>query len=385
MHLYGSGAILYFSGSGGVPFQPHAAEPSRYAPAMRSLLGDTLHSEIWQRLLSLETRDAVSAWHKTILSRELSARRIKEITSSAKQAREFFRNAEGAHNSVKPVLSFYGVASLSRATLLLLKRGSGEASLTRGHGLETMGWANTLSGDIPAGLAALETLRIRSCAGLFSEFVKETNNCMCMHVNSSQVDWRINYDIPPIGEEFTFGDLMSRIPDLLNEHKRTLGAANYASINTMTYTEEDGFFAKVSAGQFASFQDSYSALGFSLAHLNDWCDVRASKEIFSAQTPQYMHTYVNKTFGTIPSLHIVKPFDNGSRYSQLAITYLLSYCLGMLARYFPTQWVSLFSGDKGDGLWPAINSAQKYIDASFPELAVELIHYTLDQTESSGA
>ena len=344
-----------------------------------------MRSETWQRLLSMETRDAVGAWHTRIFASELNARRIKEITSSAKQAREFFRNSEGSDNSVKPLLSFYGVASLSRATLLLLKKGSGEASLTPGHGIETVGWATTLSGEISTGLTGLESLRIKTCGGLFSEFMRETNNRMCMHVNFSSVDWEIAYDLPLIGEELTLGDLLSRIPDLLNEYKRIPRVSNHAYVNSMTYTEQDGFYARVNAKMFKTFQDSYEALGFSAKYDGDWCDVRASKEVFSAKPPQFMHTYINKTFGSIPTLQIVKPFESGTRYSQLAVTYLLSYCLGMLARYFPTHWVSLFSADKGDRLWPVMNSAQKYIDTSYPELVVELIHHTLDKSEQFGA
>lgn len=339
----------------------------------------------WQRLLSLETRDAVIAWHSKMYGRELNARRAKEINASAKQAREFFRNSESSDNSVKPLLTFYGVASLSRATLLLLKKGSGEASMTRGHGLTTMGWAETLSGDIHSGLQALHSLRIKTSAGLFTEFVRETSNRMCMHVNSSNVDWSIDYDIPPVGEEFTLGELLTRIPDLLDEHKRAAAPVGYASINAMTYSEKDGFFARISASQFNDFKNVYEANGFSAIFNGDWCELRADNELFSRHTPQYMHAYVNKMFGSIPSLYIAKPFDDRARYSQLAVTYLLSYYLGMLARYFPTHWVSLFSADKGDGLWPEINSAQQYVDTSFPELIVELIHYTLDQHHKSGA
>jgi hypothetical protein len=58
---------------------------------------------------------------------------------------------------------------------------------------------------------------------------------------------------------------------------------------------------------------------------------------------------------------------------------MTSYILGMLARYFPTHWMSLLSGEKGDALWPAINAAQRYIDSAFPEMVVEFIHDTLDQ------
>jgi hypothetical protein len=72
-------------------------------------------------------------------------------------------------------------------------------------------------------------------------------------------------------------------------------------------------------------------------------------------------------------LYISKPLDNDVRLSQIAITYILSYFLGMLTRYFPTQWVALHSGAKGDIIWPAIHSTQQYVEKAFPELTIELI------------
>ncbi|HEX3552497.1 MAG TPA: YaaC family protein [Thermoanaerobaculia bacterium] len=343
-----------------------------------------MQGEIWQSLLSLESRDVVSSWHKQICGRELSARRAKEITSSAKQAREFFRNSYQSNDSVKPLLSFYGVTSLGRSALLLLKRGSGEEALVPGHGFETVGWLNTLSGDISAGLSALGNLKIRTRAGLFTDFVRETGNCMCMHVNSAAVDWRIPYDIPPLGEEFTLEDLMSRIPDLKGEHRRSSQVIGYTSVNSMSYTEERGFNAKIFK-QFERFKDSYVRSGFSIARDGDCFNLSCDAATFKRCAPQFMHAYVNKMFGSIPALHLVEPFANGSRYSQMAITYMVSYCLGMLCRYFPTHWISLLGGEKGDALWPAINSAQKYIDSSFPELIVEFIHDTLDQARNAVA
>ncbi len=76
-------------------------------------------SDHWQLLFSLESRDIAAKWHLQITGRKLNARRAKEINSSAKQAREFFRNAENSNDSVRPLLTFYGVASLSRAVVLL--------------------------------------------------------------------------------------------------------------------------------------------------------------------------------------------------------------------------------------------------------------------------
>ena len=72
-------------------------------------------------------------------------------------------------------------------------------------------------------------------------------------------------------------------------------------------------------------------------------------------------------------LCLTEPFPSGARYSQLCITYMVSYVLGMLVRYYPTHWISLIQGSKGDSMWPAINLAQQTVEESFPELVSELI------------
>lgn len=339
--------------------------------------------DYWQLLFSLESRDVVTKWHRKVAGRELNARRAKEINYAAKQAREFFRNADSSNDSVKPLLTFYGVASLSRAVVLLLRRTSGEASLNAGHGLETVGWRSVLGGDLPSGLSALGQLKIKTCSGLFSDFLNETKNHICMHVRSSEVDWGLSYDIPPAGEEITLNDLISRLPDLQAQHQRSAHERYYASVNEMSYTESSGFHAKVSENYFDDFKDSYADFGYSASKSGNWFDLKCNDEIFKSYTPQYMHAYVNKAFGSIPSLYIVKPFSRESRYSQMAITYMLTYILGMLSRYFPTHWISLLTGERGDEMWPVIHAAQKYVDQCFPELVVEFIHDKLDTTEGT--
>ena len=64
---------------------------------------------------------------------------------------------------------------------------------------------------------------------------------------------------------------------------------------------------------------------------------------------------------------------SGNRYSQLAITYIISFVLGMLARYYPTHWVSLVQGNKGDAWWPVLNRAQHIAQETFPELVAEML------------
>lgn len=332
-----------------------------------------MQQETWQQLLSFESRDLVSMWFKKIHGRELNARRAKEITASAAQAREFFKNSSSSANSVKPLLTFYGVASLARALTLILRRDGGEEGLSKGHGLETVDWSSQLSGDLSIGMAALDGLKIRTCSGLFSDFVEHTQNRISIHVSSSAVDWRLKYPKPEIGEEFSFGDITRRMPDLRKEHEVLGVELLYSDVNEMTYDAATGINIKVRAKEFKNFQNRYSAMGYSFSEISGLMLLNRSSELTSDSLPQFLHSYLHKTFGTIPNLFLVEPMPSGKKYSQLCMTYIVAFVLGMLARYFPTHWVSLSQGNKGDALWPTLNRAHRCVEESFPELVAEMI------------
>lgn len=333
-----------------------------------------MRTEAWQALYFLESRDAVTRWHKKICGLDLNARRSREIIASAKQAREFFRNSENSNDSVKPLLSFYGVASLSRSLTLLLQPRNGEEVLARGHGLEARDWTATLSGELSVGLASMGSIRIRTCAGLFRDFVQATANRVCLHVSSSGVDWRLSYDVPAMGKEITFDDLLSRIPDLQTEYVQSGKHAAVALVQSLTYSSDTGLKCTLSSSEFECFKASYLERRFMLEGAGSFCVLSCEAETMGRHPPQLVNTYLRKMFGSIPTLYIAEPFPGGDQYSQLAITYMTAYIMGMLARYFPTHWISLSSGEKGDAIWPVINSAQRYVDSVFPELVAEFIH-----------
>jgi hypothetical protein len=332
-----------------------------------------LNQEIWQQLLSLESRDITQQWFKRIHSKELNARRAKEINAAAKQAREFFRNATNSNYSVRPLLTFYGVACLSRALLLLLKVNGGEEGLTASHGIETVGWGDIMSGDTAEGMTQLANLKIRTRAGLFSDFVTHTNNRVSIHASSSEVNWHLSYDIPESGKELSIGDLFSRIPDLQKDYGNVSDVVRYAFINEITYNSDVGFRAKVNGEQFSQFRNVYEGFGYTVATEDSWCVLTCDAETFKKELPMFIHTYIHKMFGSIPNLCLAEPFSGGVRYSQLCITYMVSYILGMLVRYYPTHWISLMQGDKGDTMWPTMNRAQQFVEHSYPELVIELI------------
>jgi hypothetical protein len=338
-----------------------------------------MNSEIWQRLLLLESRDAVDRTYLKIHGRQLNARRSKEVSAAARQAREFFRNAASADFSVKPLLTFYGVASLSRSLTLILRTEGGEEGLSRGHGLETVGWPKTLSGQVSTSLAALGDLRVRTCDGLFTDLVRQTRNRLCFHVRSSAVDWRVEYDIPPAGIEVRLLDLLERLPDLHMDASALGMTKRCADVHDMTFSPEDGVWAKLVAEDFEPFREGYEQAGYHVSIADKTAELTGSAELFAKEFPQFIHAYVQKTFGSIPRLLIAERFIDKACYSQLGVTYLMSYFLGMLCRYFPTHWISLIQGEKGDAHWPILNRAQYYVEQAYPELVIELLQDIMEQ------
>lgn len=332
-----------------------------------------MNRDTWQNLLSLESRDITQQRFQKIHSKELSARRAREINAAAKQAREYFRNASNSDHSVRPLLTFYGVTSLSRALLLLLKAEGGEEGLNAGHGIETVAWGDVMSGDTATGLMRLGELRIRKRAGLFSDFLKHTDNRMAVHIRSAAVDWRFSYGAPERDEELSVSDLFSRIPDLKQDYSDICSTLRYIGVNELTYNRESGFRMTVNKERFSQLRAVYEALGYEITEEGDKCIVTCKTEILKKECPQFIHTYLDKMAGLIPWLFIAEPFPSGTRYSQLCITYMVSYILGMLVRYYPTHWMALIQGDRGDSMWPTINRAQQLVEHSYPELVAEMI------------
>ena len=344
-------------------------------------MSEQQNQEIWQQLLSLESRDIVKKWFRRIHSRQLSVRRAWGVNAAAKQAREYFRNASHSDYSVRPLLTFYGVVSLSRALLLLLRVEGGEETLVTGHGLKTVDWGDVMSGDTATGLTKIGELKIRRQAGLFSEFLEGTENRIPVHVRSAAVDWGVGYDIPSSRGEISVSDLFSRIPDLQGDYSNMSDTIRYASVNKMTYSHDDGFRAQVGEESFSQIRAVYESFGYKISCNDGRCSVACDSEVMLKEPPMFIHTYIHKMFGAIPTLFLAEPFPGGARYSQLCITYMVSYVLGMLVRYYPTHWISLIQGGKGDIIWPTVNRAQQLVEISYPELVAEFVRDAIKNRE----
>jgi len=342
-----------------------------------------MKSDIWQQLLHLESRDLASDWFQRIHGRELNARRAKEIIASARQGREYFRSATTASFAVRPLLAFYGVASLCRSLTLLHRRDGGEEGLTQGHGLETVAWSKTLSGDLPIALASISKLRVRTCGGLFSDLQSVTRKHTVLQVYDRTIHIPFAIKEQHLGQEMSLEDVLDRLPDIFHEASIER-PRRWIRLKDFVYSPDSGAKITVYGTPDHPVCAEYAGAGFELSPEEDPYDAGPGRTVlnidavgFKKYFPQLLDTRVIRTVGGQPSSHLVSKFSPETWLSQISVTYIVSYILGMLARYYPTHWSALMSGEKGDAIWPNINAAQRYVEVALPELVLELISNSL--------
>lgn len=332
-----------------------------------------------QRLVALESRDVVSNWFKRIHGRELNQKRAKEIISAAKQGREYYRNAEVAAYSVRALLEYYGTTCIGRSLTLLMLPDTGEAALARGHGLETVGWADALKSDEAPLLGLMGDLEVKIGSGAFTDFLTRTANTSNLHIFSSKVDISIPYGEILQGRTVKLNEILSRIPDLLQE--RMLSREQVACHGVNIAKDQQGNHLKLWNSPSESITLAYSKEGY----LFDGNILRSSAEV-AENFPEYLaNSYIDNNSSSIPSVYLLEPFPGGARYSQLAVIYFASYFLGMLCRYFPTHWMALMNGEKGDVIWPQIHKVHAVIHETFPLLVMKFVEEKLDDMDKATA
>ena len=100
----------------------------------------------------------------------------------------------------------------------------------------------------------------------------------------------------------------------------------------MGFNHSDGFVAGTYLPSEPSTLNAYQGRGFNVVASDSSVEVTASAVLFSQSPPQVLHAYVQKLFGSIPTAFIVEPLNGAVNFSQIGISYLISYFLGMLAR-----------------------------------------------------
>ena len=336
-----------------------------------------MKNQDWHSIARFESHDLVKHWYKATHGKEPSTAKIAQINAFFIQGREYFRNAAVAEMSVKPLLLYYGVLSLSRGAILLRDTSKKEESLKQRHGLEVVNWQNTLKD----GIKNILELQIRATDGTFRELVtacpnKHQEHCFYDPTKTKVV---VDHDLGTIGfstdDSFmTLNDLLARLMQTTFDYQGITGMkAKWFPVVITVYSTET-HFALLSPHVLPELQalvDGHSV--FIQSTLQSWPNLSIDtipqvSLVFrheEGKTHQKNFPVFHYTEGH-QSMTCILDFPNEDKLSEFFKLYLTSYVLGMLARYYPSKWMELLRNSPGDFAQPLLLRAIEAIESDFP-------------------
>ena len=335
----------------------------------------------WQSLSHFESYDFVARWYKKAHGRAAKAAKVSQINACFTQGREYYSNAASSALSVKPLLLYYGVLSLSRGVILANHPNKKEESLMPSHGVEQVHWQHTLSG----GIKNILELQIQSTSGTFSELVEVCYNLNTMHKFQGSTDM-VGSDGHNLGEikfvadrgVLILDDLISRLRHTAGMYGELTGRPSKAFMGCRIASHPPGtHFAFPFLGIPSELKNLVDGKNVILGSSNQVAPGlmqrdNAGDSLIFVHDGHAKHEITKKLF---PVSHysggqymlVILDFPNGDKMTEFFKFYLISYCLGMLSRYFPSVWMALLRNEKGDFAQPLLDRAVEAIETEFPK------------------
>lgn len=294
----------------------------------------------------------------------------REIAAPFSHARSYFASAKGADQTVRPLLLYYGVVSLSRGLTLTLSRGRREATLAPAHGLSNKDWLGELSKPNPN----FANLRVATNgSGTIMELANATKNRSLLRSNSSGVNYKTELDPMSSGSEYLLGDILARLPSLQDNHRRWRGFSLCGSLAGIVAEGNSVVFQMRKAEKITREYCDALFVGSGCAFDSE------TKEFFvykgpndTKLTPALTDDISYVHFG-IGDLWLAARYPSAPSLSKLATLFALAYILGMFVRYYPTQWTALIRGQVDDAALPTIAAAIDLIELEYPQVVVDFL------------
>jgi len=324
----------------------------------------------WNKLLEFESRDLIERYIQKNHGRKASARQVLEISSNFIQGREYFRNAQNAALTVKPLLQYYGVSALTRGLILASSPTVSEASMKPSHGLDTVNWQQSLAKK------DFGSLVVSVKKGTFSELMQATGNRAYFKHNSSAIDWHIDYNIPPDGFSFTFLDLVQTLPDLEEEYKTWKEVKMDTVITSGFQNIDDDKFEFVIYPPRKNEEAIKNLFPESILGNYEYIDNGSLHTIRTKNiyTPQFSQKFFHPLNAGLRQINLTKPIKYIVHLSPIGQLYTMAFFLGMLSRYFPSVWIGLGRTEKGDAIFPLLSKSIDLIDNYFPSVVCEYLN-----------
>ena len=335
-----------------------------------------MNSQEWHEISRFESYDLARSWYQQTHQREMNAAKTRQINAFFIQGRQYFKSASSADMSVKPLLLYYGVLSLSRGAILLTNAGKKGESLAQSHGLKEVNWRGTMSG----GIKNILDLGIQAERGTFLELVESIRNVHSTHYFRHQLKSKavLQHDLGDINfskthDLLTLGDLLSRLKQTMHSFQGVTGKdPKWFPTTVTTYAAETHFLLYTKPpDEVLKLVDQTSVTIQPMP--KGWPNMTLpipQKGLVFRHEPGAAHQSKFPLFHDnekSPGLmQGIADFPNGDKLNEFFKLYLTSFILGTLARYFPSEWMALLSGSPGDFTRPLIFQGVEAIESEFP-------------------
>lgn len=326
----------------------------------------------WDIIANYEAHDIVRKRYQAKHGRELNPTLGREIAAPFIQARHYYHSAASADRTVKPLLLYYGVVSLSRGLVLFLTRKLRDAALAPRHGLSCLNWQSVLKSDRPD----LADLNIKvTTSGSFVELLRATGNRSLLRANSSAVNHKFDQGPVPVGTLLAFGELLAGLPDVIDQFKRwKVPKCVPFSVQNINGTTESIITVPRWPGAYVDDQFVIDIIGpghCDLVSIDDNNVVIRTKS--GGTTSGILTDFVGDHFAGIGDPYLARRYASDVRLGKIAQLFAISYILSMLVRYHPAFWMNLVYQRIGDAAVPTTFKAIDCIETLYPRIVVDFL------------
>lgn len=322
-------------------------------------------NDTWHFLREFESKDLVKRYIKKKYDFELNSAKSYEIISAFKQGRSYFESVKLADISVKPLLLYYGIVSLSRGLILILNKTARENNIKPSHGLKITNWTDIVSSG------KLEDIIVKTSNGTFRELISATNNKSYFRAGSSGINWHSEYVIHENEFAFSLKDLSFSFPDLNKSVESWLGIdIPSRQLKTLKHNENKTTVELHGKGEVSEI---FPEILFKKQIVTE--SGNSTKVTFECPAPPHLCQKWKSAFEVIGDPYVIPPFGALVFLNDISKMFAVSFIFGTISRYYPTTWNNINSGIKNDSILPFAINLIDFLQAKFPQVVIDFIEF----------
>ncbi|MDP9474184.1 MAG: YaaC family protein [Actinomycetota bacterium] len=365
-------------------------------------------SKVWASLSAYESTELVRRFSKERIGPEINATKAREIAAYFAQGREYFRNAAGAGELVRPLILYYGAVALARGTVLFLD--ASKSKVVADHGLDGSGWD-----DLNAKPGAVPELPVKiKGGGTFPELARVSGNSEWCTVRNEGMPGEVTVRSPgpelAPGTGVTMKEALGQIPDVADLYERTFGEhsrrlrcevqvtglpepdlvdaftrnavasdqevrrhAWLGVVPTQAGLPDKDWVANILGNRVAARDSGPNLLYFAREPVHRVAESHSFDLYYDAGTEERPRLDMPVSVAASGEEYLKLPTDGRVILSTLLALHTVAYAAGVLVRYHPGYWAAIVGRTKGDSIAPVLSAAVSTVEERYPLLILEVL------------